>query len=109
MRVLDFLIRLSSLIGAVYSQSSSQYCDPLTSICYSSITSASGVSFRVACPAVTKAPFDAILQVVAPIENGWVGFSWGGTMTFNPLTIGWVNENNGTNGANVMVSSRWAL
>ena len=49
------------------------------------------------------ASYDAVLQIVAPINIGWNGFAWGGSMTYNPLTITWVN------GQNVMISSRMAL
>ncbi|KAH9222029.1 hypothetical protein DL95DRAFT_432325 [Leptodontidium sp. 2 PMI_412] len=37
------------------------------------------------------APSDAIIHIVAPIEYGWAAFSWGGTMVWNPLTMGWSN------------------
>jgi hypothetical protein len=57
----------------------------------------------VALPEVSEAPFDAILQIVAPLDYGWAGFAWGGTMTYNPLLVAWAN------GEDVVASSRKAL
>ena len=54
---------------------------------------------------MTAAPFDTVLQIVSPIANGWVGFAWGGTMPYVPLTIGWVNAAANT----TIYSSRMAL
>lgn len=85
-----------------YSQSTS-FCDDVTSICYQSYTNDEGVTYRVALPDVSEAPFDTILQVVSPIEYGWSGFSWGGRMAYNPLLVNWVN------GEDVISSSRKAL
>ncbi|KAM7190457.1 hypothetical protein V8F33_009440 [Rhypophila sp. PSN 637] len=84
----------------------SKYCAPQSSICYLqyATTSASYPIFRIAVPDVTSAPFDAILQIVSPVSLGWVGFSWGGGMTSNPLTVAWPNGNTGK----ATVSSRWA-
>ncbi|CZT49031.1 uncharacterized protein RSE6_09812 [Rhynchosporium secalis] len=91
------------LIGRVYGQLSSvAYCDPLTTICYSSITNDWGISYRIALPDVSAAPSDAIIQTVAPIEFGWAAFSWGGTMVWDPLNMGWANV------TAAVVSSRFA-
>lgn len=82
-----------------------RYCNPATSICYLQYTWGPTIPvFRVAVPdsAVAGAPFDTLLQIVAPASLGWAGFAWGGRMTLNPLTVVWPNGNN------VMVSSRWA-
>ncbi|KAH7391486.1 cellobiose dehydrogenase-like protein [Cadophora sp. MPI-SDFR-AT-0126] len=78
------------------------YCDPLTTICYSSYTNEWGISYRIALPDVAAAPSDAIIQIVAPTEFGWAAFAWGGTMVWNPLTMGW------SNGTGAVVSSRFA-
>ncbi|KAK3309371.1 uncharacterized protein B0T15DRAFT_497670 [Chaetomium strumarium] len=83
----------------------SRYCNPATSICYLQYTWTPTVPvFRVAIPdtASTSTPFDTLLQITAPSSLGWVGFSWGGRMTLNPLTVVWPNGNSAT------VSSRWA-
>ncbi|KAF2877276.1 hypothetical protein BDV95DRAFT_673985 [Massariosphaeria phaeospora] len=69
------------------------YCDSLTSICYQSYTDDNGISLRIALPKVTAAPFDSIIQIVAPIKYKWIGFSWGGTMAYVPLLVGWPNGN----------------
>ncbi len=61
--------------------------------------------FRVAVPTQVQSltSYDAVLQVVAPIEAGWVGFAWGGRMIGDPLAVAW------TSGSSVVVSSRRAL
>jgi hypothetical protein len=81
------------------------YEDAATGLKFASYASDRGVIYRVAIPAIipASAEFDTVLQVVAPINVGWAGFAWGGTMTYNPLAIMWAN---GTN--NVVVSSRIA-
>ncbi|RYP80286.1 hypothetical protein DL770_006285 [Monosporascus sp. CRB-9-2] len=62
------------------------------------------ISYRVAIPASATPgqPYDAVLQVVAPVEVGWAGFAWGGGMTRNPLAVNWAS------GSTPVVSSRWA-
>ncbi|KAH9876246.1 hypothetical protein J1614_004125, partial [Plenodomus biglobosus] len=73
-------------------QNTKRYCDPTTLICYSSWTAANGITFGIALPEAPSVPFDTLLQIVSPIKNGWVGFSWGGTMPYVPLTLGWINS-----------------
>ncbi|KAM7197786.1 hypothetical protein V8F20_006459 [Naviculisporaceae sp. PSN 640] len=84
----------------------SKYCNA-QSICYLqySTTSTSTPIFRIAIPDVTTTPFDTLLQIIAPVSLGWAGFSWGGGMTNNPLTVAWPNGNTGK----VTVSSRWSI
>ncbi|KAH8891623.1 CBD9-like protein [Thozetella sp. PMI_491] len=78
-----------------------KYCPGGTNICFSE-TQANDITFRIAIPDVQSAPFDILLQVVAPISTaGWAGIGWGGKMANNPLTVGWANGNG------VVVSSRW--
>jgi hypothetical protein len=80
-----------------------RYCNPTSNICYLSYArSASTPTFRIAIPDGSSPPFDTLLQIIAPVDIGWAGFSWGGGMTLNPLTVAWPNGNNAT------VSSRWA-
>ncbi|KXX75414.1 Cellobiose dehydrogenase [Madurella mycetomatis] len=81
-----------------------RYCPGGTQICFSEFReSTSEVVYRIAIPDVSTAPFDVLLQIVAPIATaGWAGISWGGTMTDNPLTVGWPN------GDSAVVSSRFA-
>ncbi|KAK4129824.1 iron reductase domain protein [Parathielavia appendiculata] len=74
-------------------------------ICYLEYSWGASVPvFRIAIPdsAKTNTPFDTLLQIVSPVSLGWAGFSWGGGMTLNPLTVVWPNGNGAT------VSSRWA-
>lgn len=79
--------------------------DTDTGITFQSTTNSEGITYRLALPADASAdkPYDVILQVVAPIELGWVGWAWGGSMTYNPLTVVWAD------GKNVVYSSRQAL
>ncbi|KUJ10224.1 uncharacterized protein LY89DRAFT_710610 [Mollisia scopiformis] len=82
---------------------STPFCDSLTAICYTSYTTGLGISYRIALPD-DGTPEDVILQVVAPVKIGWAGFAWGGTMPWNPLSVGW---SSGTTGA--IISSRRAF
>ncbi|KAL2195530.1 hypothetical protein P885DRAFT_78973 [Corynascus similis CBS 632.67] len=86
-------------------QSTSQYCNPETQICYLEYSwGPTAPVLRVAIPdsASTGSNFETLLQIVSPSTYGWVGFSWGGGMTLNPLAVVWPNGNGAT------VSSRWA-
>jgi hypothetical protein len=79
-------------------------CDAETKICYSSYSdSESGMTFGVALPKNVTDPYDAILKITAPIANTWAGFSWGGNMVWNPLSVAWPNGKSGT------ISARFAL
>ncbi len=79
-----------------------KFCPGGTNICFSE-TQINDITFRIAIPDVSAAPFDILLQIVAPISStGWAGVAWGGKMANNPLTVGWPNGNG------VTVSSRWA-
>jgi hypothetical protein len=81
----------------------SKYCDAASTICYAEFTSTNNIAFRIAIPdTATSAPFDVLLQIVAPKATGWAGVAWGGQMTYNPLTVAWPNTNT------VTVSSRRA-
>ncbi|KAF1960466.1 cellobiose dehydrogenase-like protein [Byssothecium circinans] len=95
------LALVKSVLGEVKSQ---RYCNAATSICYASLM-AGNVFYGIALPDVKVAPFETIIQIISPITNGWAGFSWGGTMPYNPLTIGWQNKEANT----TIYSSRMAL
>ncbi|USP76796.1 hypothetical protein yc1106_04070 [Curvularia clavata] len=105
MKVSVLHLGLSFFTTLAHGQSSERYCDPETTICYSSWTGTNGVTFRIALPAAVSAPFDTVLNIISPIANGWVGFSWGSTMPYVPLTMGWVNAASKTS----IYSSRMAL
>ncbi|KAK0615741.1 hypothetical protein B0T17DRAFT_592458 [Bombardia bombarda] len=83
---------------------SSVHVDSETGLTFASYTSDRGITFRVAIPETIPESlvYDTVLQVVAPIDVGWAGFAWGGSMTYNPLAIGWVN------GKNIILSPRIA-
>lgn len=89
----------------------SRYCSQASgsvpALCYLQYyVSPTQPTFRIAIPsdASTSQPYDVILQIHSPIANTWAGFSWGGGMTLNPLTVAWPNGNQGQ----VTVSSRWS-
>ncbi|KAI1341798.1 hypothetical protein F5Y15DRAFT_348018 [Xylariaceae sp. FL0016] len=110
MGLVRYTATLAALIGTIIAGESvvpatpsAQFCDPATAVCYSSSTvGVASISFRVAIPVVSAAPFDALIQIVAPKTAGWAGLAWGGHMINNTMTIGWAN------GTNAVVSSRWA-
>jgi len=83
---------------------SSVYKDPDTGLTFASYAADRGMIFRVALP--DKIPedlvYDAVLQMIAPVDIGWVGWAWAGTMTYNPLAIAWQN------GDEIVLSSRIA-
>ena len=83
---------------------SSKVCDKATKICYSSYSDKdSGMTFGIALPKNVTDPYDAIIKITAPIANKWAGFSWGGNMVWNPLSVAWANGKSGT------ISARFAL
>lgn len=78
--------------------------DAETKISYSSYSDAeSGMTFGVALPKNVSDPYDAIIRITAPLANQWAGFSWGGNMVWNPLSVAWPNGKSGT------ISARFAL
>ncbi|KAI1478545.1 CBD9-like protein [Daldinia eschscholtzii] len=99
----------AALSGFVSEASADVYRDPDTGFSFSQkdvaiTTNNNHITFRIAIPSPVPAnqPYDAVIQIVAPNTAGWVGVAWGGSMTNNPLLIGW------TNGANGVVSVRRA-
>ncbi|KAF2196480.1 cellulose binding iron reductase-like protein [Delitschia confertaspora ATCC 74209] len=94
-----------ALAGNSYAQQaqSKQVCDAATKICTQSYTdSATGITVGIALPQTVTPPYDAIISITSPKSNTWVGFAWGGTMVWNPLTVAWPNGNS------AVVSSRFA-
>ncbi|KAI0844900.1 CBD9-like protein [Daldinia vernicosa] len=94
---------------AVSEASADVFRDPDTGFSFSQkdvaiTTNNEFITFRVAIPSPAPAgqPYDAVIQVVAPVAAGWVGVAWGGSMTNNPLLISWAN------GASGVVSIRRA-
>ncbi|PVH76304.1 iron reductase domain protein [Cadophora sp. DSE1049] len=93
------------LAGHVLAQVDSKTaCDAVTKICYSTyLAPESGISIGIALPMNVSDPYDAIISITAQLATTWAGFAWGGTMVFNPLTVGWANGNT------AVVSSRFAF
>lgn len=93
----------SASAGQVKRQdATAKYCPGGTPVCFSEYSvDAQGVVYRIAIPDVQAAPFDILLQIVAPKTVGWAAIAWGGKMTSNPLTVGWPNANT------AVASSRW--
>lgn len=92
MYILTKLVALALAIGV-----SAKYCDvDLNGLCFEEHATDEGVTLRVAIPADPPEGFRTALQIVAPIKTGWVGFSWGGSMTNVPLTVAWKNGDNVT-------------
>ena len=80
-----------------------KYCSPTTQLCYNEYATQGDSIFRVAISdAASGSDFDIALQLVAPAGEGWLGFSFGGSMTEAPLAVAWPN------GQGVTASSRWA-
>ncbi|KAG4417817.1 hypothetical protein IFR04_009025 [Cadophora malorum] len=95
------LVLASRVLAQVDSKTA---CDAVTKICYSTyLAPESGISIGIALPMNVSDPYDAIISITAPLATTWAGFAWGGTMVFNPLTVGWPNGNT------AVVSSRFAF
>ncbi|CZR65167.1 related to cellobiose dehydrogenase [Phialocephala subalpina] len=100
----------AALVGVVFGDpvvGPSVFHDAETGFTFSSYSVAynlnSAITFRIAVPSpvTSNTPYDAVLQVVAPIDVGWTALAWGGQMLYNPLGVSWANGNN------VVVSSRY--
>ena len=83
---------------------STQVVDAATGFTFASWTNDHGIVYNIAVPETVPAEgtYDLVFQTIVPKTVGWSGIAWGGTMTYNPLTIVWLNGNN------VTVSSREA-
>ncbi|KAK7946015.1 CBD9-like protein [Apiospora aurea] len=44
------------------------------------------ITYRIATPSnvAQGTPYDAVVQVAAPVDVGWTGLAWGGYMTYSP-------------------------
>ncbi|KAK0610753.1 hypothetical protein B0T14DRAFT_529058 [Immersiella caudata] len=102
---LSFDKRPTELSQALAQSDSVKVMDPETGLNWASFTHDRGVTIRVAVPegVAETVEFDVAFQIIAPAHLGWVGLAWGGSMTYNPLTVSWPN------GQSVTVSSRMAL
>lgn len=100
MRSTPFTLLLAPLVAG----QAAKFCDPdVSDLCFvENLHEESGVTFRLAIPADAAEGFRAALQIVAPVEVGWAGFSYGGNMIEVPLALAWQN------GEQVIASSRIA-
>jgi len=62
----------------------------------------SGVTFKLAIPDKSAAPFPILMSFVAPINITWAAFATGACMLRSPLIVAWPS------GAGVVVTARWA-
>lgn len=89
--------------GVLAPRQAGKYCSPTTQLCYNEYVTQGNSVFRLAIPeSAAGSDFDIALQLVAPSGEGWVGLSFGGSMTEAPLAVAWPN------GQGVTASSRWA-
>lgn len=89
--------------GALAPRQAAKYCSPTTQLCYNEYATQGNSVFRVAISdSAAGADFDIAVQLVGPAGQGWLGLSFGGSMTEAPLAVAWPN------GQGVTVSSRWA-
>ncbi|KAI0345356.1 carbohydrate-binding cytochrome b562 [Trametopsis cervina] len=89
--MLSLLLGAITCISIANAQSSTQYCDSSSGICYQGYTDPTldvTVGF-VFPPVSTPASNEYIIQLVAPVTNGWTGLSAGGTMADSLLFTLW--------------------
>ncbi|ETS73078.1 hypothetical protein PFICI_15253 [Pestalotiopsis fici W106-1] len=98
------LLPLATLAKYVFAQADTvAYTDAETGIKFQSYTdTVTNTSWRVALPLSTDGNYDVLVQIEGPSSLGWIGWAWGGTMAYNPLTLTWPNGNS------VIHSSRMA-
>ena len=89
--------------AALAPRQAAKYCSPTTGLCYNEYTTQGNSVFRVAISdSAAGADFDIALQLVGPAGQGWLGLSFGGSMTEAPLAVAFPS------GQGVTASSRWA-
>lgn len=95
-------MRFSTLALPLLPLAAAKFCDPdVSDICFvEHLEEASGVTYRLAIPAAAEEGFRTALQIVAPVNVGWAGFSFGGSMIEVPLALAWGS------GEDVVASSR---
>ncbi|KAK0633992.1 hypothetical protein B0T14DRAFT_508179 [Immersiella caudata] len=93
------LLALASMSSLVQSQAQNQ-ARPLSSFTDSS----ANITFKLAIPDTTSAPFPLLMSIIAPIGISWAGFATGGCMLRSPLIVAWPKAN----GTGFVVTTRWA-
>lgn len=105
-RSIAVLLGAVALLGGnALGQESVPFLDPLTGLTFSKYENELGVSFSIAIPdnVASGKPYDAVLQMVARKDIGWVALAWGGSMTYNPIALAWAH------GGEVVLTSRIAF
>ncbi|KAI1851239.1 hypothetical protein JX265_001644 [Neoarthrinium moseri] len=106
--IINFGTAILASLPTVFAADSAVWQDSETGFTFSQYAAAYAIgkslTFRIAVPstATSSAAYDAVLQISAPLEVGWTGLAWGGTMVTNPLTVAWANGNS------AVATVRWA-
>ncbi|KAI6645098.1 hypothetical protein MCOR14_000544 [Pyricularia oryzae] len=105
MRSFLYAVGVATLLNQALGQESVECQDALTGFTFSRHDSGRGVSFGIAIPGnVTSGePYDAVIQMTASKDIGWYGIAWGGSMTYNPISLAYPN------GDDVTLSARMAF
>ncbi|KAF2035636.1 hypothetical protein EK21DRAFT_107155 [Setomelanomma holmii] len=69
MRTLDVVLGVAATFSISLAQTTKRYCDPATSICYSGWTGTNDITFGIALPETTTAPFDTVLVEYSYIKG----------------------------------------
>lgn len=100
----------AALVGTVSADGAAIVRDPETGFTFSEFgvqyqLNGSPMIFRTAQASGLSpgSDWDIVLQIVCPINVGWAGLSWGGSMTNAPLSVAWPG-----NGNAMVLSSRYA-
>ncbi|EKM53326.1 uncharacterized protein PHACADRAFT_259608 [Phanerochaete carnosa HHB-10118-sp] len=100
------LLALLPLIGVAFSQSASQFTDPVTGFQFTGLTDpVHDVTYGFVFPPLVTSgnqSTEFIGEVVAPIEAQWIGIALGGEMIGDLLLVAWPNGNE------IVSSTRWA-
>ncbi|THG98699.1 hypothetical protein EW026_g3528 [Hermanssonia centrifuga] len=97
------LLATLACAGLVAAQSSSQFCDSASGICFQGYTDPEmDVTMGFVFPPVTTPPSNEfIIQLIAPITNGYTGISLGGQMANSLLFTLWPYDNE------IILGPRW--
>nr|AAU12274.1 cellulose binding iron reductase [Phanerodontia chrysosporium] len=89
------LLTILTAAGLALAQSSTQFCDSSSGICFQGYTDPDfDVTVGFVLPPISTPPSDEfIVQLVAPVSNGYTGISVGGTMADSLLFTLWPYNN----------------
>ncbi|KAH7412545.1 hypothetical protein BKA64DRAFT_331027 [Cadophora sp. MPI-SDFR-AT-0126] len=98
---------VASLVAGVQAADSFSFRDSDTGFLFQQYNAAykigTTIAYRVALPSQINATYPVVVQIAAPVEVGWAGLAWGGSMINNPLMACWAN------GASSTISSRYTV